>query len=91
MVNDTNVLNQAFWDLGFAKSKTHIVFSNRIVHGNYIKQLTELADIEGIPMVIENILFEEILFGLTEHPTEFRKFKYTIVDNNTYIKERYLD
>lgn len=91
MLNDTQVLNQMHWDLGYTKAKTHLVFLNPIEHGNYLKQLSELADIENIPMVYDKVLFEAILFGLAEHPTEFRNFKYTIVDNSTYTKERYQD
>lgn len=54
----------------------------------YAKHLSEEAEIKNIPSVVTAILFDSVQTHLTE-PHEFRKYKYIIVDENTFEKEYY--
>lgn len=55
----------------------------------YFNQLSEMADIQNIPKIFDYVM-EYVFQGLTEQPTQFRRFKYTVRDDRTFIKESYL-
>lgn len=72
------------WNKGYPKAKTHDVAVDQKV---YQKQLSDLADIKNLPDVFYDMFFD-IVEGLTDYPTQFRKYRYTIIDDHTYVKER---
>lgn len=78
---------QRLWDKGYPKAKTHDV---AVDQKEYQKQLSELADTKDLPHVFYDMFFD-IIDGLTNNPTGFRKYKYTIIDDNTYVKEKVED
>lgn len=61
-----------------------VLISNR----KYVNQLSEVADIEKIPEVIHAIS-DDIGVNLEQQPTQFRNFKYNIIDKNAFTKEYY--
>lgn len=84
MLKDLHVESEAHWNKGYPKHKTHfLVFEQR----DYQKQLAEMAEIENLPDVFYAIDLDACT-GLRDQPTEFRKFKYTIIDDSFYTKEK---
>lgn len=76
-----------FEDLKYEREnhKQHrVLISNR----DYVNQLSLAADIEKIPEVIHAIS-NDIGINLEQQPTQFRNYKYNIVDENTFTKEHY--
>lgn len=55
----------------------------------YAKELSELAEIKNVPDVILTIGYETAK-ARNMAPYEFRKYKYIIIDDKTYKKEKYL-
>lgn len=78
---------QSHWRRGFSKCKTHFIVP---VQSDYQNQLAEIGDIEKIPDVYLNIAFDALL-TMQQQPNELRKFKYSIVDNDTFIKAKFYD
>lgn len=84
MLQDSLANARAFWQNGIPKSKTHNVVA---VQEDYQKQLADTADIPNIPDVYLKIN-NDILNSLINHPTEFRNYKYFIIDDNNFTKEK---
>lgn len=84
MLEDQIVETQKQWNKGYPKAKTHDIARDQ---KEYQNQLSELADIKNLPEVFY-AMFYDVSTGLHEHPTQFRKFRYTIIDDHTFIKEK---
>lgn len=87
MLSDQQAETQAHWSLGYAKRKTHVLYPRDM---KYFDQLCSLADLENVPIVLDAIAMDQIN-DLIEQPTEFRKYRFTIVDDQTYTKVKYED
>lgn len=75
---------QTHWKNGFPKSKTHYMIP---IQGDMQHQLSSTADISNIPDVYLKIN-NDILNSLINCPTEFRDYKYSIVDEYNFKKEK---
>lgn len=84
MREDQMVEAQILWNKGYPKAKTHDIARDQM---EYQKQLSELADIKNLPDVFYAMYFD-VSSGLRDHPTQFRKFRYTILDDHTFIKQK---
>lgn len=84
MLEDQMVETQMQRNKGYSIAKTHDIARDQ---KEYQKQLSELADIKNLPEVFYAMFFD-VSSGLHEHPTQFRKFRYTIIDDHTFIKEK---
>lgn len=82
MMADMREQNQIHWNKGFSRRKTHNLYPER----EYYKQLTDTAEIENFPDVILSLTDENARL-LREEPTEFRKYKYTVIDDKTFKRE----
>lgn len=85
MMKDTQIQSQIHWNQGYRRHRTHVF---GLEEKDYLKQITEIADIERMPEVLVDIGFDSINES-RNHPTEFRKYKYTIMDDKTFRKEKY--
>lgn len=52
---------------------------------NYAKALSEEAEIDNVPPVLLAIIIDSVKNSRAE-PTEFRKYKYIIIDDETFTK-----
>lgn len=83
-MQDLHANTQAHRAKGFPKSKAHYLMG---LEDEYQKQLVSVAGIEPIPEVyfkIANDTFENFL-GQT---TEFRKYKYTVIDAQNFERTK---
>ncbi|XP_037041724.1 senecionine N-oxygenase-like isoform X2 [Bradysia coprophila] len=87
MLLDQQVETEAHWKQGYPKRKTHLLYP---MDRKYFDQLSNLTDIENVPDILDAIAMDQIN-DLIERPTEFRKYKFTIIDDKTYTKVRYED
>lgn len=79
-MRDLHANTQAHRAKGFSKSKAHYLMG---LEDEYQKQLVSVADIEPIPEVYLKIAYDtcENFSGQT---TEFRKYKYTVIDAHNF-------
>lgn len=82
MMQDSLANAKVHWMNGYPKSKTHYLIP---IQDDCQRQLATTADIENIPDVYLKIN-SDILNSLINHPTEFRNFKYFIVDECNFTK-----
>lgn len=83
MLNDTNEQMQKHWNKGYRLQYSHFL---GVEQSDYFKQLSETAEIENIPAVIP-AMHAESRATMARAPSQFRKYKYSIIDNNTFTKE----
>lgn len=69
----------------FKKHKAHLLGPEQ---KQYYKDLAETAGIENIPDVLADIHIDSDK-DLDNIPSQFRKYKYTIIDDQHFNKERY--
>lgn len=84
MLEEQMVEAQKQWNKGYPKAKTHDIARDQKA---YQQQLSELADIKNLPDVFYAMYYDAVT-GLNDQPTQFRKFRYTIIDDNTFVKVR---
>lgn len=84
MLEDQMAEAQKQWNKGYPKAKTHDIARDQ---KEYQKQLSELAGIKNLPEVFYEMYFD-VSKGLYDQPTQFRKFRYTIIDDHTFIKQK---
>lgn len=72
------------WNKGYPKAKTHDIARDQKV---YQQQLSELAGIKNLPDVFYSMYFD-VADGLINNPTQFRKYRYIIIDDKTFTKKR---
>lgn len=87
MLADQLAEAEKLWKKGYPIEKTHDIARDQKA---YQKQLSDLADIKNIPDVFYDMFFE-IFTGLVENPMGFRKFRYIIIDDHTFTKEKLED
>lgn len=56
----------------------------------YIKELSKDAAIEGVPEVFSDIILDVRMLRMRE-PSEYNKYKYTIIDGKQFVKEKSMD
>ncbi|XP_055297698.1 senecionine N-oxygenase-like [Sitodiplosis mosellana] len=84
MLTDMQIQLQNHWGKGYGKRYTHYL---GVEQNEYFKQLAETADVEPIPEVLPDMHFDS-RESMKKGPSEFRKFKYIIIDDKTFTKER---
>lgn len=67
------------------KSKIHVV--ERDDYKEYYDDVARTADVMKMLDVIADLFFEATKIELDE-PFEYRKYKYTIIDDKTFVKEK---
>lgn len=82
MIQDLHANTQAHWANGYSKWKTHYLIA---LEYEYQKPIETLCDIKSIPDVIHNIAHDSFDLFVNQ-PTEFRKFKYTIIDSSNFSR-----
>lgn len=87
MLKDSRADTQIHWNKGYPKRKTHYLGQEQ---REYFNQLSELAEIKNLPLVFTAMHYDASS-GLRDNPTQFRKYKYTIIDEKTFKKEKYED
>ncbi|XP_031636054.1 uncharacterized protein LOC116348953 [Contarinia nasturtii] len=55
----------------------------------YVKQLSELAGIEPVSDVLLKIVQEDIA-AIARNPNDYRKYRYIIIDDKRFRKEKYI-
>lgn len=83
MLTDMLAQAQIHWSKGYRKHQTHVLAKEQ---QEYFDQLAETADIEALPKVLAAIHFNSVA-ALHDDPDGFRKYKYTIIDDKTFIRE----
>lgn len=87
MYSDMHIQMQLHYGKGYSKRLTHYLGPGQ---KEYHRRLSEIAEIENIPDVMAGMHFDSVAFS-RKAPSEFRKYKYTIIDDKTFIKEKYED
>lgn len=70
---------------GYSKSKIHNIFLRD--SREHYEQLAQTANIEKIWDVYPKIASDSVK-SETEHPFGFRDYRYTIIDDKTFVKEK---
>lgn len=84
MLEDSLVQVQNIWNMGFPKRRSHFLLP---IQREYFNQLSELGATENIPLVTDYIALDALNDLLTQ-PATFRQYKYTVIDDKTYTKEK---
>lgn len=87
MLEDLRMNTEEHWARGYSKWKTHYLI---YFEENYLKQITKLCDITPIPDVLYKIALDSFDLFLNQ-PTTFRRFKYSVVDNNNFTRTKIND
>lgn len=58
------------------------------VQRKYFNELSALANIKKVPTVYDALSLDAAT-DFTESPSEFRKYKYTIVNDTHFVKEKF--
>lgn len=85
MMQDLQVNARAHLEKGYPKVKAHYLLG---VEDDYEKELANISDVKPIPDIylkIGNHLLKQVL----EQPTEFRKYKYTVIDEDNFDCARF--
>lgn len=84
MLQDMNEQMQKHWNIMPRKHYSHYLGVEQI---EYFKQLSETAEIENLPTVLSAMHYDSRR-TMTHAPSEFRKYKYTILSDSTFTKEK---
>lgn len=87
LMKESRADTQIHWNKGYPKHKTHYL---GVEQREYFNQLADIGEIKNLPLVYSAMHFDASN-GLRDQPTQFRKYKYTIIDDKTYAKEKYED
>lgn len=79
------IQSERHWNQGYRKHRSHFFLKHE---KEYLTQLSEIAGLPKIPDVLLDIGLDSIKSSKDE-PLQFRKYKYIIVDDNTFRKEKY--
>lgn len=85
MMSDMRAQTQIHWNKGYGKRYTHYLGPEQ---RDYYKQLSEVAEIASVPDVLCAMHFDSRA-TMARNPSEFRKYKYIIIDDKTFTKEKY--
>lgn len=81
---DMRMQTQIHWNKGYRKHRTHCL---AIEQRDYYRQLSEAADIQNLPDVLSAIFLDHFV-TVGKEPSDFRKYRYTILDEKTFSKEK---
>lgn len=84
MLEDLQIQTKAHWDKGYRKHYTHFLGPEQ---REYFNQLSETADIEGIPEVVPAMHLDSRDASRRE-PFTFRDYTYYKLDNESFRKEK---
>lgn len=84
MLQDSLTNAHALWENGYPKSKTHNLIPMQEEHQRQLSMTADIPDIPDVYLKINN----DILHNLINHPTEFRNYKYFIVDEFNFTKTK---
>lgn len=82
MLLDMRAQAQIHWNKGYPKYKTHDLGTEQRY---YCKQLSDTADIENLPAVVQAI-YENHLETHEKEPYTFRQYRYILIDEKTFDK-----
>lgn len=85
MLEDLHIETQTLRNKGTPNSKMHYLVP---VHRPYVNSLSRLADIKNLPTVLDDLSNEIGAGAAQKQLQEYRNFKYIVLDDHTYIKER---
>lgn len=72
------------WSSGCPILKTHDVARDQKI---YQKTLSDMAGIKNIPDVFYD-MFYDIIDSSTKDPMGFRRFRYSVVNDRTFVKQQ---
>lgn len=84
MLDDMHTQTQKHWNKGYRKRYTHYLGPEQ---KEYYQQLAETAGVENVPDVLADMHFDSRA-AMVRAPSQFRKYKYIIVDEKTFRKEK---
>lgn len=84
MLKDMQIQTQAHWDKGYRKHYTHFLGPEQ---REYFEELSKTAEVDGIPEVVPAMHLDSRNASRVE-PFEYRKYHYTVIDNETFRKEK---
>lgn len=87
MLMDMRSNTQMHWNKGYKKHQTHSLGPEQ---KEYYRQLAAVGDIENLPDVLAAMHFDSRQ-TMAKDPINYRKYRYHIVDDKTFTKERYID
>lgn len=87
MLQDMRAQTQIHWNKGYKKHQTHYLGPEQ---KDYYQQLAETAGIENLPDVLAAMHLDSRQ-TMARDPTQYRKYRYTIIDDKTFKKERYIE
>lgn len=85
MINDMHEQTELHWKRGNPKRQSHFL---GITQSEYFDQLSQVADIENMPKVIEDIYFDASIGFYTQQQI-FREYQYILLNDEQFSKKRY--
>lgn len=86
MLMDMRANTHIHWNKGYRKHQTHFLGPEQ---KEYYRQLAEVGGIEPLPDVLAAMHFDSRK-TMNEDPLNYRKYRYQILDNETFTKHRYI-
>lgn len=83
MLKDMHTQLENHYKKGYRKRLTHFLGSEQ---KEYYDQLAEIADIDNIPEVLSKMHYDARRTMLRD-PEHYQQYKYTVIDDKTFIKE----
>lgn len=87
MLQDMRANTQMHWNKGYRKHQTHYLGPEQ---KEYYRQLAEIAEIDNLPDVLAAMHLDSRQ-TMARDPLNYRKYRYHIVDDKTFTKERYIN
>lgn len=84
MLQDMRAKTQIHWNKGYPKRNTHILGPEQ---KEYYDDLAETGGVANVQPVLSAMHYDSRT-SLVSIPTEYRKYKYTIIDDKTFKKEK---
>lgn len=88
MLRDQQIETRNLQSNGVPKSKMHYLVP---VHRDYVNLLSTLADIKNLSTVLDDLSNEIGPGSQLKQLLEYRNFKYIVLNDHTFIKERFND
>lgn len=86
MLADIRAQTYIQWNKGYSRRFTHFLGPEQ---NEYFEQLSKTAEIENLPLVLANMHEDSRAEMFTQKLAEFRNFRYTVIDDKTFYKEKY--
>lgn len=84
MLSDEQTQTRIHLNKGYSKRRTHFLGPEQHY---YFEQLSKAAEIENAPDVISAI-FVDSQITMAHTPSQFRNYRYIIIDDKTFKKEK---